>query len=444
MQVSWGSASANSRHTSPTGGAATTLAQRHTRHSKPVGLVNLGNTCFLNAAIQALAHTPLLAPFFLQGHFVRDLNAANPLGTQGALAMAFAELLRKLFPSEEGKKGTERLCGQPMAPRDYYDAVCNAFPLIGEQRGAQQDAHEVLSYVLDALHEDLNRVKRPPPYVERKDLDEEALSRKGEERYAAEAWRDHLHRHRSVVVDLCQGQLRSQVRCCECGCSSVTFDPFLFLSLPLPPGLRRGCSKSIQAAIQQFCTEERLVGTDSWGCPKCKRRVNAMKCLQLWKLPVLLFVHLKRFGFEAPRGYSSAPRAWKIEGEVSLPLTKLDLHGFVAENSPQRVPLLYDLFAAVDHVGASPHLGHYTAACRRADGWWRFDDSRAEFLGEGARVIGDGNYLLLFQRRDAPLEPEQVKEQSHDMPENWPHFKRDGVEWSFLQGDGTSSQHSDV
>jgi len=400
-----------------------------------VGLLNLGNTCFLNAALQALAHAPLLAPFFLRGLFVQDLNAANPLGTGGAIAVAFAGLLQGLFPSEEAPGAAGHL-----SPDEFYGAVCRCCPLVGEQPGEQQDAHEVMNFLLDALHEDLNRIRKRPPYKERKDLAEEDLSRKGEERYAAEAWRDHLCRHRSMLVDLCQGQLRSQVRCCECGCASVTFDPFLFLSLPMPPGLRKGGREPIEAAIRAFCAEEQLDGADRWGCPRCARRVRATKRLSLWKLPLLLLVHFKRFGFEAGAtpAWGSTSGSWKIEGEVTVPMQRLDLQGFVAETSPQRVPLQYDLFAAVDHVGSSPSLGHYTAACRRSDGWWRFDDSRAEFLGGpeleavADRVLGEGNYLLLFQRRDAPPEPELVREQSHQKPENWPHVRLDGAEWSFL------------
>jgi ubiquitin C-terminal hydrolase len=229
------------------------------------------------------------------------------------------------------------------------------------------------------------------------------------------------------------------VRCCECGCASVTFDPFLFLSLPMPKGLRRGCKQPIQAAIDAFCSEEKLEGDDSWGCPRCEKRVCAHKKLSLWKLPLLLLVHLKRFGFEASKSAWEMPRAWKIEGEVSVPMSCLDLQDYVAESSPQRSELQYDLFAAVDHVGCSPLAGHYTAACRRDDGWWRFDDSRTEFLGSAEddaaaqRVLGEGNYMLLFQRRDAPTEPELVREQSHRLPENWPHVQGDGLDWSFLE-----------
>lgn len=434
-------------------------AQRHMRHRIPVGLRNLGNTCFLNAALQALAHAPLLAPFFLRGHFVADLNAANFLGTGGVLASAFAALLQKLFPDDNvsgdasrlwpaadepgGGGGAEHASAEQCTsidPEDFYESVCSCLPLLGEQRGVQQDAHEVMNFLLDALHEDVNRTRRRPPYEERPYIDAQNVSSKGEERYAAEAWHHHLRQNRSVLVDLCQGQLRSQVSCLECGCASITFDPFLFLSLPLPPQLGMGGRGPIEAAIREYCSEERLEGSDRWSCPRCERRVRAMKRLSLWKLPVLLLVHLKRFGFEASPATGAAPHARKIEGEVTVPMTRFDLNEFVAEASPQKVPLKYDLFAAVDHVGPSASVGHYTATCRRPDGWWRFDDSRAVFLGRPEKdatevqgVVGENNYLLLFQRRDAPPEPELVQEQSHRHPANWPHYCGDAAEWSFLQ-----------
>ena len=37
-----------------------------------------------------------------------------------------------------------------------------------------------------------------------------------------------------MIVDLFHGQLKSKVTCKECGHESVRFDPFTYLSLPLP------------------------------------------------------------------------------------------------------------------------------------------------------------------------------------------------------------------
>lgn len=67
------------------------------------------------------------------------------------------------------------------------------------------------------------------PYVELKDSDG-----RPDEVVAKEAWENHLLRNQSIVVDLFHGQLKSCVHCIECGHTSVKFDPFTFLSLPLP------------------------------------------------------------------------------------------------------------------------------------------------------------------------------------------------------------------
>merc|ERR1719181_1628028 len=106
--------------------------------------------------------------------------------------------------------------------------------------------------------------------------------------------------------------------------------------------MKRGQKQPIEEAIRAFCAEEKLDGEDKWGCPRCKKRVCAHKRLSLWKLPLLLLVHLKRFGFEASPRWDLPPNAWKIEGEVTMPTKRLDLHGFVDDTSPQRVPLQYD------------------------------------------------------------------------------------------------------
>lgn len=120
------------------------------------------------------------------------------------------------------------------------------------------DAQELLTWLLDALHEDLNRVRAKPVRDTSVKVCNDQFARGSQERHAAEAWCEHLRRNRSVVVDLFQGQLRSQLRCTECGAASVTFDPFLSLALPLSAEAQ---AMRLEDAVKLFCREEALAWT---------------------------------------------------------------------------------------------------------------------------------------------------------------------------------------
>ncbi|XP_045580825.1 ubiquitin carboxyl-terminal hydrolase 32 isoform X5 [Salmo salar] len=180
------------------------------------GLSNLGNTCFMNSSIQCVSNTTPLTDYFISGRHLYELNRTNPIGMRGHMAKCYGDLLMELW------SGTQR----NVAPLKLRWTIAKYAPRFNGFQ--QQDSQELLAFLLDGLHEDLNRVHEKP-YVELKDS-----NGRPDWEVASEAWENHLRRNRSIVVDLFHGQLKSQVKCKTCGHISARFDPFNFLSLPLP------------------------------------------------------------------------------------------------------------------------------------------------------------------------------------------------------------------
>ncbi|XP_055004073.1 ubiquitin carboxyl-terminal hydrolase 32 isoform X2 [Boleophthalmus pectinirostris] len=191
------------------------------RHKVPTekgatGLSNLGNTCFMNSSIQCVSNTKPLTDYFISGTHLYELNRTNPIGMRGHMAKCYGDLVMELW------SGTQK----NVAPLKLRWTIAKYAPRFNGFQ--QQDSQELLAFLLDGLHEDLNRVHEKP-YVELKDSDG-----RPDWEVASEAWENHLRRNRSIVVDLFHGQLKSQVKCKTCGHISARFDPFNFLSLPLP------------------------------------------------------------------------------------------------------------------------------------------------------------------------------------------------------------------
>ncbi|PVH19015.1 hypothetical protein CXQ85_001309 [Candidozyma haemuli] len=187
------------------------------------GLSNLGNTCYMNSALQCLTHIPELNYYFFFDLYQKELNTNNPLGYKGDVAVAFSSLLHKLYGS-----------GSPSAvtPREFkYTVGRHSSIFHGFQ---QQDSQEFVSWLLDALHEDLNRIQQKP-YCEKPELkDEDVNIPEAIRELAVTCWDQYKKRNDSVIVDLFTGMYQSTLVCPTCNKESMTFDPFNDLTLPLP------------------------------------------------------------------------------------------------------------------------------------------------------------------------------------------------------------------
>ena len=183
------------------------------------GLNNLGNTCFMNSALQCLSNTYELQQYFVSGAYKEELNTDNPLGMGGAIADAFGNLITNIWNGQGGS----------FWPREFKFALSRFAPQFSGY--AQHDSQELLAFLLDGLHEDLNRILKKP-YIEAPDW--EGGDEKDLVAFAKRQWDIYKARNDSVIVDLFQGQYRSTLVCPECNKVSIKFDPFMYLTLPIP------------------------------------------------------------------------------------------------------------------------------------------------------------------------------------------------------------------
>ena len=331
------------------------------------GLKNLGNSCYMNSILQCISNLNVLNNYFCSGKYRDDINQSKSNPTRGEVAEEVAHVVRKLWMGQF----------RSIACRDLKNVVGKH---MDQFRGCgQQDAHEFLTFLMDWLHNDLMvRKEEIIPQVSKSSLSTTKTADVDAQIGAMKAWNEFKNNHESVMLTVFCVQQVSTVQCHNCSEKSMNFEePTSNLTLLLPNAAK--CS--LLDCLQLYTSKEKISG---YKCEMCKRSNDAVKSVDLYRLPPILIIHLKRFyadGFYQKR-----------QTYVDFPLKNLDMKGYTL--NPDQLHTVYDLCAVSNHYGTLEG-GHYTAYCKNGQKWYKFDDQDVSEMSS-SNVRSADAYILFY------------------------------------------------
>ncbi|CAI9773526.1 unnamed protein product [Fraxinus pennsylvanica] len=325
------------------------------KRKSPLGLKNLGNSCYLNSVLQCLTYTPPLANFCLR--FLHSSNCDVGASKEKKSECPFCILEKRIVRS----LSIEAALDTPLKINSCLRIFAEHFRV-----GRQEDAHEFLRYALDACHSTCLRLKRLQHQRRKGGVDNGGNSGGS---------------GNTVVKEIFGGAMQSQVKCLSCGSESNKVDDIMDISLDV---LHSG---SLKEALQRFFQPEVLDGNNKYKCDNCKKLVAARKQMSILQAPNVLVIQFKRF--EGMFG-------GKIDKPIAFGET-LVLSNYMCKASEDPHPE-YNLFGTIVHSGFSPNSGHYYAYIKDALGHWYCCNDSYVSLSTLREVLSEKVYILFFSR----------------------------------------------
>lgn len=312
------------------------------------GMVNMGNTCYLNSTLQALFHVPSFVNW-LQSDIEHRNRCEELSGSQhGCIICSMADVLQSTQSNQSPTK--------PIQVYSKLKQICRHLV-----HGHQEDAHEFLRYLMESMEKAfLARYKNSKEF----------------EQYTKET---------TPINQILGGYLRTSVKCLSCQYESVTFQHFEDLLLDIRK------VNTIDEALKHHFARERLEEMD-YTCESCKRKVSATKQFSLERAPVALCIQLKRFS--------------GINGKNNKHINispYLDVSQYSSRDM-KNSQLKYRLVSMITHLGSTPQCGHYTAIGCCQDGlYYQFDDSSVRSMSNNSWL--NTNPYIVFYELVAPTKP---------------------------------------
>lgn len=338
--------------------------------SLPCGIVNLGNTCFLNSCVQILN----CIDEFKQDRFSINGSEEND---DTLVASEFFTLCTTLNQS----RGVGNREAFVINPERFVHTIHRAATRKGRELftgWAQNDLHEFLLFMIECMH---NSKKRAIMIQLNGNVANET------DRLAIQCYNalkeDYARGDYSEFAELLQGVYISRLSTPN-GEKLHSIRPEIYSILDLPIPLNRE-QVHLHDCFNAFVAAELLA---DWENEQTREKELVRKNAVFWNFPQILIIALKRY---SPDG------RYKNNAFVDFPLENLDLSQYVVGYKPSTFK--YDLFGVANHMG-SVNGGHYTAFSRSSQDnrWFCYNDSVVTRMSE-SQVVSPTAYCLFYRKR---------------------------------------------
>jgi len=323
------------------------------------GLANLGNTCYMNSALQCLSH-------LLEFHPKND-NFLNENRNKDDIYGAWLQLQVELWSNDDGSN--------PIVPKPFLQTFINECLSkdICFYNFHQNDTEEFINIFMDLLHQSIKKkIKITIEGSINSELDKLAVK-------GVQSWSKFFENDYSYIINKFYSQLLSITSCTSCDYVTVNFDPSMTLSLEIPDN-----ASTLYDCLDSYTKKTTLDCDNSWKCDKCKKMVEPDKKIMLWKSSDTLIILLKRYSHTT-----------KNNNFIEFPI-ELDISSYSLNYNSGGTK--YQLSGICIQSG-SLRGGHYYAMCKNElDGKWReYNDTSVRDVSK-EELLREKPYCLFYRR----------------------------------------------